>query len=144
MTDGEIIDAILRHEGGYVNDPVDRGRCTNHGITLATLSSWRGHAVTCEDVKALTESEARQIYKERYLQPFDAIEAAIKPHVVDIAVNSGVFRARQLLSMAQQSDKPIAVALVIERLKFYARIVAADPQQARFFNGWINRAVSFL
>jgi lysozyme family protein len=144
VSDDAILDAILRAEGGYVNDPLDKGRCTNRGITLQTLREWRGRDVTCEDVQALTEQETRDIYRARYLQPFDGLDPTIKPQVVDIAVNAGVLRARQLLALAQQSGKPLGVALVIERLKHYGRIVAADPTQAKFFNGWINRAVSYL
>lgn len=145
MTDDDaILDAILRHEGGYVDDAADHGRCTHRGITLQTLRDWRGRPVTCDDVRAMSEQEARDIYRARYLKPFDGVDAAIKPQVVDIAVNAGVLRARQLLALAQQSDKPLNVALVIERLKHYARLVAADPRQARFFNGWVNRAVSYL
>lgn len=144
MTNDQILDVVLSHEGGYVTDPVDRGGCTNRGITLQTLREWRGRPVTCDDVKALTEYEAREIYRDRYLTPFDGVDDAIKPHIVDIAVNAGVTRARQLLALAQQSDKPLPVALVIERLKHYGRIIAADPRQARFFNGWLARAVSFL
>lgn len=144
MTDTEILDAILRREGGYVDNKADRGRCTNRGITIGTLSEWRRHPVTCDDVRALTEDEARAIYQARYLKPFDGIEAAIKPQVVDIAVNSGVGRARALLALAEQSDKPLGVALVIERLKHYGRIVKADTSQAQFINGWIARACEFL
>lgn len=144
MSDDAILDAILRAEGGYVNDPLDKGRCTNRGITLQTLRAWRQQPVTCDDVKALTEYEAREIYRTHYLAPFAGIAEDIKPQVVDIAVNAGVVRARQLLALAQQSGKPLGVALVIERLKHYGRIVAADPTQAKFFNGWINRAVSYL
>ncbi|MGT8735372.1 glycosyl hydrolase 108 family protein [Klebsiella pneumoniae] len=35
----KISSVILQHEGGYVNDPNDRGGETNMGITIAT---WRG------------------------------------------------------------------------------------------------------
>ena len=144
MSDDQILAGILQREGGYVDDPADKGRCTNMGITIGTLRDWRGAAVTCDDVRRLTEAEARDIYRARYLRPFDGIDAAIKPQVVDIAVNAGVLRAKALLALAQQSDKPVATALVIERLKHYARIVAADPTQSRFIKGWVNRAVEFL
>jgi lysozyme family protein len=144
MTDDAIIDGILRREGGYVDDRADRGRCTNHGITIATLRDWRGRPVTCDDVKALTADEARDIYRARYLRPFDGLEPDIKPQVVDIAVNAGVLRAKTLLAQAEQSAKPVAVALTIERLLHYGRIVRADPTQAKFMVGWITRAVEFL
>lgn len=145
MTDDAILDGILRREGGYVDDPADKGRCTNRGITIETLRSWRGHPVTCDDVLHLTEAEARDIYRSRYLSPFDGVDPVVKPQIVDIAVNSGVLRAKALLAMAQQQkDKPLNTALVVERLKHYARIVSADPTQARFIKGWTERAVSFL
>lgn len=144
MTDEQILADILRREGGYVDDRFDRGRCTNMGITRTTLQDWRGQMVTCDDVRQLTEDEARAIYTARYLRPFDGVESSIKPQVVDIAVNSGLTRARTLLALAQQGSKPVGVQLVIERLKFYARLVKADPTQAKFLNGWITRAVEFL
>jgi lysozyme family protein len=142
--DARILSDILSREGGYSDDQADKGRCTNMGITLATLRDWRGHPVTCDDVRRLDEGEARAIYQARYLKPFDGVDSGVKPQVVDIAVNSGVLTARSLLALAQQSHKPIGIALVIERLKHYARIVKADTSQARFLAGWIERAVSFL
>lgn len=144
MSDDQILAGILQREGGFVNDPVDRGRCTNMGITIGTLREWRRQPVTCDDVRRLTEAEAREIYRARYLRPFDGIDAAIKPQVVDIAVNAGVSRARTLLALAHQSDKPVGTALTIERLKHYARIVRADPTQSRFIVGWVSRACEFL
>lgn len=144
MTDTEIVTAILRREGGFVDDPRDRGRCTNRGITIQTLREWRGTPVTCDDVRGLSEQEARDIYQARYLAPFAGTDAEVKPQVVDIAVNSGVMRARTLLALAQQSDKPLNTALAIERLRFYARLVKADPTQSAFLLGWVNRAVEWL
>jgi lysozyme family protein len=144
VTDDAILDRILDREGGYVNDPLDRGRCTNMGITLDTLREWRGQPVTCDDVRGLSEREARDIYRARYLRPFDGVDPSVKPQIVDIAVNMGVSRAKSILALAHQSPHPLPLALTIERLKQYARIVASDPTQARFFAGWVNRAVEFI
>lgn len=144
MTDDAIITALINREDGYVDHPNDHGSCTNFGITRATLAAWRGHPVTCEDVRNMPESEARAIYAARYVSPFDGVDPALKPQVVDIAVNSGVSRARALLAMAHQGPKPVGVQLVVERLKHYARIVQHDPTQRVFLAGWIARACEFL
>lgn len=145
MTDAQILDRILAAEGSaFTDDPVDRGRCTKYGITRTTLQDWRGRLVTCDDVRQLTEDEARDLYRTRYVRPFDGVDDSVRPQVVDIAVNSGVTRARTMLAVAQQGPKPLNTQLVIERLKHYTRLVQADPKQAKFLGGWINRAVSWL
>jgi lysozyme family protein len=144
VTDLEILDRILRHEGGYVNDPTDRGGCTNFGITRQTLSDWRKGHVTCDDVRDMTEAEAREIYAERYLTPFSGVDRAVKAQIVDIAVNAGVRRAVALLELAEHGPKPLNTQLAIERLKHYVRIVKDNPTQIRFLAGWVNRACEYL
>lgn len=86
---------IMSSEGGYVNHPQDSGGPTNMGITIKTLSSWRGRQVSEEEVKNLSYSEAMDIYRANY---WDAIQASRMPRgisyaVFDYAVNSGVARA---------------------------------------------------
>ena len=89
------IRAVLKSEGGYVDDPRDRGGATNMGITFATLRDWRGKPITKADVQNLTEAEAVRIYKAKY---WDRINGDNLPYgvdfaVLDFAVNSGVSRA---------------------------------------------------
>ena len=48
----------LREEGGFTDDPRDPGGATNLGITLATLTHWRGRPATADDVRQLTVVEA--------------------------------------------------------------------------------------
>ena len=144
MTDDQIIDEILRREGGYVDHPADPGGPTRYGITLATLADWRRTPQTAADVQALTEADAREIYRARYLAPFDDL-TILKPHAVDIAVNSGVTTARAMVARAmQQRRRSPATQLVVERLRHYARLVKEKPAKAVFLEGWINRALDFL
>lgn len=89
-----VLDGIIRSEGGYVDHPSDRGGATKYGITLNTLSSWRGKAVSKQDVKDLTEAEARDIYYQRYVvaPSFDQIfklDAKVGYELIDAGVLSG-------------------------------------------------------
>ena len=172
--DDPIGNIILKHEGGFVNDPLDRGGATNLGITQATLSEWRGHKVSVDDVRNLTEEEARDIYSNRYLQK-PKIDWLPFPHpqvlVFDMAVNHGPGRAIKILqkTINKAGFGPISVdggmgpatkaaceraqeemgaylqnAIVEERKAFYEAIIERSPSQERFRRGWMNRAESFV
>ncbi|WP_374632824.1 glycoside hydrolase family 108 protein [Ferrovibrio sp.] len=104
MTDP--ITEILRAEGGYTDDPADKGNWfkgrlvgTNRGITGETLSAWLGRDVTAEDVRSISEDLAREIYETRYLKKpgIDALPEPPRNCVLDIAVNSGPSRAIKML-----------------------------------------------
>jgi lysozyme family protein len=159
------IAAILAREGGYVDHPADRGGPTKYGITMPTLAVWRGHAVTKEDIRNLTEDEAARIYEQRYLKAgrFDRIaDPQLQELVLDCAVHHGVTRAMRWLQQAlgvaddgifgPQTERALARAekgslvarLVRRRCLFMAEIVRRDPTQAAFIVGWIDRATSFL
>ena len=57
-TFNEIIEVVLEHEGGYVNDPTDLGGETNFGITKRFYPD--------VDIKNLTKEGAKEIYKRDY------------------------------------------------------------------------------
>ncbi|MCH9665506.1 MAG: N-acetylmuramidase [Gammaproteobacteria bacterium] len=96
-----IIEAILKAEGGYVDDPADRGGKTNYGITEATLGHWRklGRNANEAEVRGLTKAEATEIYlKQYYYRPsFDELYKSLQPTVTDFGVNSGTSRATKIL-----------------------------------------------
>ena len=92
------IDIILRAEGGYVNDPADKGGETNFGITVAVARA-NGYQGAMRD---MPEAVARAIYTTRYItEPkFDqvlAIHAGIGAELVDTGVNMGPHRAAEFL-----------------------------------------------
>ncbi len=92
---------VLKHEGGYVDHPLDPGGATNRGITRATLEAVRGRPVSKAEVMALSEPEAAAIYRARYWNAVraDELPAGLDLVVFDAAVNSGPARAARWLQM---------------------------------------------
>lgn len=89
MTDNfpSCLEIILKHEGGYVNDPKDSGGETNWGISK--------RAYPHLDIKNLTKEEAGKIYYNDYWMPSrcNYMPYAVALCVFDAAVNSGVRKA---------------------------------------------------
>lgn len=81
----------LREEGGFTDDPRDPGGATNLGITLATLTHWRGCPATADDVRHLTVTEADAIYQALYWHAMrcDLLPISIALMVFDFGVNAG-------------------------------------------------------
>lgn len=90
---------VLEHEGGYVDHPRDPGGATNLGVTLATLSSWRGRMATKADVRALTQRDVEPIYEQKYWNVVrgDDLPYGVDLAVFDFGVNSGPARSGRYL-----------------------------------------------
>ena len=54
--------AVIDREGLFSNDPSDPGGATKYGITLRTLSAFKGIPCAIDDIKNLNLDEAKQIY----------------------------------------------------------------------------------
>lgn len=95
-------DIIAKWEGGYSDHPRDPGGATNFGITLKTLSSWRGKAVSKNDVRALTYAEALEIFAAKYWTVISGnalpLPAALMTY--NAAVNAGPAVGVRLLQKA--------------------------------------------
>lgn len=151
---------VLKDEGGYVNDPHDSGGETNFGISKRSYPN--------VNIKALTRDDAIAIYYRDFWckGPYeDLADAALASKVFNTAVNAGQSRAIKLL---QQAANAQGAKLVVDGLAgpktiaainamhgpsvlqsyreaqaaFYLAIIARDPSQAKFKNGWIKRAYS--
>ena len=164
MTNDEIIDGIIEHEGReYTNRPTDKGGPTKYGITQKTLSMYRGRDVTPEEVRALDEPEARTIYSTLYIyRPnYHQIEdERLQALIIDSAVQHGSDRASKWLQMAANVNPdgvigPLTLASVNRaegiygrvfalRMKFYGRLITDKPSQAVFAAGWMNRLAEFV
>ena len=91
------IKEVLKHEGGYVHDPHDRGGETNFGI------SKRAHPDV--DIKNLTEEHAIGIYHEHYWIPSKAekLPERLQGYYFDMCVNLGQRNSVKVLQKACNS-----------------------------------------
>lgn len=94
---------VLNAEGGYANEPLDRGGPTNLGITQRTLDGWRRyHPEFPASVRDLTADHARAIYDRQYWQPAgcDFMPWPLSLAVFDMSVHSGPGRSVEYLQRA--------------------------------------------
>lgn len=96
---GAALAAVLHHEGGFVNHPLDPGGITNLGCTKATWEKWCGRPVTEAEMRALSPADVSPLYKEKYWDKVkgDELPAGVDYVVFDTAINSGPGRAAKLL-----------------------------------------------
>ena len=130
---------VLRHEGGFVDDPRDGGGATNLGVTLATLSEALGRPAEIAELKALTPGDAAPIYRGRYWDPVgcEGLAAGLDLMAFDAAVNMGVGEARRLLRQAGvDADAAAAIrAISGARAARYRSLKAFSV----FGAGWLRR-----
>ena len=93
----EIIKSVLKHEGGYVNDPDDAGGETNFGIA----KRWYPNV----DIKNLTIEQAKKIYHTDYWRPSkcDEVPPQLRHIYFDMCVNFGRSGAVKVLQQAANS-----------------------------------------
>ena len=152
----EIIEVVLEHEGGYVNDPTDLGGETNYGIAKRFYPD--------VDIKNLTKEGAKEIYKRDYWDKFkaDKLPDDLKHIYFDMCVNQGKSRAVKILQKAANAKGakltvdgglgPATLGAIVKhkpelervrsyRVLHYANLVISKPEQERFWFGWFRRAL---
>jgi lysozyme family protein len=92
-------DLMLAHEGGYVDHPKDPGGRTNHGVTQRVWEEWLGRPVSEKEMRALTPTMVKPLYKRKYWDACraDDLVAGVDYVVFDVSVNSGPGRAIKFL-----------------------------------------------
>jgi lysozyme family protein len=161
----DCLTLVLGAEGGFANDPRDRGGATKYGITIHTLGDWRRSKtpdaqVTVEDVRALEVDEAKEIYRSRYwnVMRCDDLPKGVDLLVFDFGVNAGPGRSARILQdvLGVHQDGSIGPVTIngfntcpvdkvirefsAKRLEYYRSL----PDFATFGAGWTNRTNSML
>ena len=149
----EIIEKVLEHEGGYVNDPKDLGGETKYGITKRFYPD--------VDIKNLTIAQATEIYKKDYWDKnrVESLPQNLWHIYFDMCVNMGKRTAVKVLQRAAVNKGknievdgglgPMTIGALkgVEldrvrafRVKYYVDLITARPEQEKFFLGWFRRA----
>ena len=167
----DVAKIVLRHEGGLVDDPDDRGGRTNLGVTQNTLN--RARIVIPglpERVDGLNVSQALSIYQKLYWDACkcDSIPEPVDFLVFDAAINCGTGGAGKQLQRALNriggelkvdgaigpltlaatnaafdSDPwRLLYAVEMERIRWHNDIVRRDKTQVKFLHGWMNRILT--
>ncbi len=68
---------VLKHEGGWSDDPNDPGGATKLGVTIGTLSLWLGRPATKTEVKALTVATVAPIYRRNWSAPIGVVRPEV-------------------------------------------------------------------
>lgn len=97
----DTITALIQREGGYTNNPSDKGGETNFGITVAVARAF-GYT---GPMASMTQQVARDIYAQRYWhQPrfddIDMVSELVAEELLDTGVNMGTATAGKFLQRA--------------------------------------------
>lgn len=151
------IKIILKHEGGYVNDPDDPGGETMMGISKKAYP----HLA----IKELTQKDVEDIYYRDYWLKgkVEKLPQELRLIYFDMVVNMGKSRAVKILQTAVTAkgiktvvdggigpktiSNTLKSGLEEERLrsyrvKYYADLVNRKPKLGKYWYGWYRRAVS--
>jgi lysozyme family protein len=158
---------IAKWEGGYVNDPTDRGGATNMGITIST---WRQVGYDKDgdgdidkfDIKLLDHKDFSFVLRQYWDRwKADQIkDQKLAEILVDWVWGSGkwgIIIPQRLLGVtadgvvgnktlsALNSQDPVKFHKLVwdARLKFLNDIVRRDASQKKFIKGWVNRLNDF-
>jgi hypothetical protein len=88
----DCFEMVLKHEGGYVNDPRDPGGRTNLGVTQRAWEAYWNRKSSEEEMRKLTPGIVKPFYKAMYWDKIrgDDLPSGVDYAAFDLAVNSGV------------------------------------------------------
>ena len=159
-----VFDRVIGHEGGFQNDPKDRGNWTTgvvgKGICKGTKFGLAAMTYPDLDIKSLTLNQAKDIYyKDWWLKlGMDKYPKALAYQMFDAAINHGPGRANQFLQRAvgtnadgiigpktleainQQDINDTLLLFIAERLQYFTEV----KTWKEYCTGWTRRVVQNL
>jgi len=154
-----VLNKILKEEGGFVNDPADSGGKTKAGITQKTYDAFRRKKhVPTRSVAFARKVEIAEIYENIWVESRAALlHPGLNLMHFDFAVNAGNLKSaitlQQLVDVTQDGiigPKTLAAAalqhpeeLIMRyadaRRAFYNALASRREKDKRFLRGWLLR-----
>lgn len=147
-----LIERVLGHEGGYVNDPKDPGGETQWGISKRSYPTL--------DIRNLTRQQAVEIYRRDFWDRVqgDKLHPAVAFQALDAAVNHGIGNAVRwlqravgvaddgvigpmtLAALGRREPSDVVLLFNAERIDFYTKLSTWD----HYGRGWARRVAGNL
>ena len=162
----DMITVLLKHEGGFTDDPKDPGNWTGGSEGKGELKG-TNFGISCkaypdEDIKGLTIERVKELYKKDYWDRYRVgqLPDRIRHIFFDMCVNMGGSRAIRVLQEACNSKNSnkidvdggigratVAASSNVEdfrvrafRVLYYAEVIAKKPTLAKYWVGWFRRS----
>lgn len=148
----KLIPYILKWEGGFVNDPTDRGGATNKGVTIATYEAYcRQKGLprpTVEQLKNIPDAHWRDIIKTMFWDKWHADDIhsqKVANILVDWVWLSGVHGIKKPQALLGVKADGIVGNKTLSAVNF------ADPdelfsalykERVKFINAIVSRSIS--
>ena len=157
----ESFHVLMELEGGYVDDPDDKGGKTKFGITEKRYPGL--------DIGMITERYAKDLYKRDFWDKYkiEKLPVTVQAWAFDMYVNHNPKAVALVLQRSVNSKAgfaflkvdgklgektriglrkytPEASRIAAFRMQYYNRIVETNPSQVKFLHGWFNRNTKLL
>jgi lysozyme family protein len=159
----KIYSKTLKFEGGFQDDPKDKGNWTGGEVGLGELRGTK-YGISAKsypnlDIKSLTEEQALEIYRRDYWQAMhlSAIDSnRIAWKIFDISINCGQGTAAKILQKSVGvepdgliGDVTLRAVNLADHVKLMAEIIhyqqhhylsIRNSMNEKFFKGWMKRS----
>ena len=159
-------------EGGWSDDPLDRGGSTYAGIARKFHPDWDGWPLIDQVknkqrgqiiVNPVLQVRIKDFYRSEFWNRMSGdkiLSQRVAEFIYDWFVNSGaaglkevqnvvnatpdgIIGPRTLSAINREDEDELMGRLICSRLAFVSSIVASNPTQAKFLKGWNNRIKAF-
>ena len=159
--DPSIIRSVLEKEGGFQNDPDDKGNYneageligTNLGVTPATYKAVFGKEPTVEELKNLTPTQAAKIYKKEFYERYniDKLPSNLQKVAMNMLVMSGPKALKIIQELAGVKQDMIIGPNTIKAIeekgltatqikdKYLTDLKETHKNWNKYGKGWTNR-----